>query len=151
MPDLEISEIPECSGLCVSNKICVFSKMRFGDGIALVQARRAKRMTLKIQRSVEHRSAVFTLTGRIQAEHVPGLRALLIAEPPLRNVLIDLKFVKLVDRDAVRFLAQSEAAGAALRHCSAYIREWITQEKNAMDRKPEDPQDLADGGNTLCG
>lgn len=101
-------------------------------------------MTLKIQRSVEHRSVVFTLAGRIQAEQVPGLLALLISEPPLRQVLIDLKYVRLVDRDAVHFLAQCEASGAELRNCAAYIREWITQEKNAMGKKPpEAPQDLA--------
>jgi hypothetical protein len=92
-------------------------------------------MTLKIERSMEHRSAVFTLTGRIQAQQLPELLALLRSEAPLRNVLMDLKYVKLVDRDAVRFLAKCEAGGAGLRNCSAYIREWITQEKNGMDRE----------------
>jgi hypothetical protein len=45
-----------------------------------------------------------------------------------------------VDRDAVLFLALSEVLGARLRNCSAYIREWITQERGAMNRnKTEDP------------
>jgi hypothetical protein len=101
-------------------------------------------MTLKIQRSVEHRSVVLTLTGRIQAEHVPELLALLTTESPLRNVLMDLEYVKLVDRDAVRFLAHCESHGAGLRNCSAYIREWITQEKNGMNREgSEAPQESA--------
>ena len=50
------------------------------------------------------------------------------------NLVLDLKEVKLVDRDAVRFLVQSEAEGASLRNCSAFIREWILQERNAMRR-----------------
>lgn len=92
-------------------------------------------MTLRIQRAVEHQLVVFTLTGRIQAEHIPELLALMTAEGTEHGVLIDLKWVKLVDRDAVRFLAESEASGAELRNCSGYIREWITQEKNTMARK----------------
>jgi hypothetical protein len=52
---------------------------------------------------------------------------------------IESDLMKLVDRDAVLFLALSEATGAKLRNCSAYIREWITQERSAMNRnKTED-------------
>jgi hypothetical protein len=48
--------------------------------------------------------------------------------------VLDLQEVKLVDQDAVRFLAKSEAEGASLRNCSAFIREWILQERNALRR-----------------
>jgi hypothetical protein len=91
-------------------------------------------MTLKIQRSVELRSVVFILTGRIQVDQVPDLEALLKSESSDRDIVLDLRHVKLVDRDAVRFLASREGAGTELRNCSAYIREWITQEKNATQR-----------------
>jgi hypothetical protein len=37
-----------------------------------------------------------------------------------------------VDLDVVRFLAQSEAEGTRLRNCSAFIREWISQERRGM-------------------
>jgi len=37
--------------------------------------------------------------------------------------------VKLVDREAVRFLARCEAEGITLVHSPAYIRAWIEQEK----------------------
>ena len=96
---------------------------------------RPNEMTLRIQRSVERRSVVFILTGRIQADQVPDLEALLTSESSDRDVVLDLRQVKLVDRDAVRFLADREAAGTELRNCSAYIREWITQEKNALQQK----------------
>jgi anti-anti-sigma regulatory factor len=86
-------------------------------------------MTLRIQRSVESKLVVFKLAGRIRAEDVPGLLALLRSESPGSGVLMDFTDVKLVDRDAVRFLAESEAGGTGLRNCSGYTREWITQEK----------------------
>lgn len=92
-------------------------------------------MTLRIQRSVEHEVVVFTLTGRIQAEQVPELLTLLDSESPRQQIVLDLKNVKLIDRGAVRFLAQCEAEGAELRNCSGFIREWITQEMNAMGRR----------------
>ena len=48
------------------------------------------------------------------------------------NVIMDLKEVTLVDRDAVRFLARCEADSIKLENCPAYIREWIVRE---MDQK----------------
>jgi hypothetical protein len=66
---------------------------------------------------------------------MPDLEALLKSESSDRDIVLDLGHVKLVDRDAVQFLAGREAAGTELRNCSAYIREWITQEKYAMQRK----------------
>jgi hypothetical protein len=38
---------------------------------------------------------------------------------------VDMKEVKLVDQDAVRFLSSCETGGTRLRNCPAYIREWI--------------------------
>jgi hypothetical protein len=72
---------------------------------------------------------VFTLAGRIKAEHITELKALLESE--LSGIVLDLKAVKLVDLDAVRFLTQCETGGARLENCPPYIREWISREKNA--------------------
>jgi anti-anti-sigma regulatory factor len=96
-------------------------------------------MTLRIQRSIERELVVFTLTGRIQADQVPELLAFLRAESSAHGIVLDLDQVKLVDRDAVLFLALSEALGAELRNCSAYIRKWIDQERNARENGSEDP------------
>ncbi len=96
-------------------------------------------MTLRIQRSMEDKRTVFTLTGRIQAAQVPELLALLRSESSAHGVVLDLEQVKLVDRDAVLFLALSEARGAELRNCSAYIRKWIDQERNTRRSGSEDP------------
>jgi hypothetical protein len=89
-------------------------------------------MTLRIERTAERDLVVFTLTGRIQADQVPELQALLQFESPVYDIVLDLKEVRLVDRDVVRFLAHREAEGTKLRNCSAYMREWILQERNAL-------------------
>lgn len=88
-------------------------------------------MTLRIQRSIEGELVIFSLTGRIQAEQVPELLALVRSELPAHEMLLNLEQVKLVDREAVLFLALCEAHGAVLRNCPGYIREWINQERNA--------------------
>jgi anti-anti-sigma regulatory factor len=92
-------------------------------------------MTLRIDISDERERVIFTLTGRMQAEHVLELQTLVHSEHPEHDLVLDLTEVKLVDRDAVRFLAQIETRGARLRNCSAFIREWISQERNEMQRE----------------
>lgn len=89
-------------------------------------------MTLRIQKSQERGSVVLKLTGRIQADLIPDLQGLLSSELADHHVVLDLKEVRLVDRDAVRFLALTEAGGARLRNCAAFIREWISQELAQM-------------------
>ena len=93
-------------------------------------------MTLRIDISDEQERVVFTLTGRIQAEQVCELDELLQSELPNHSLVLDLKEVKLVDRDAVCFLAQIEEDGVRLRNCSSFIREWISQERNRMQYGP---------------
>jgi anti-anti-sigma regulatory factor len=99
-------------------------------------------MTLRIDISDERGRVIFTLTGRIQAEQVSELQALVHSELPDHNFVLDLTQVKLVDRDAVRFLAQIETQGARLRNCSAFIREWISQERNEMQQEEAEQQQL---------
>lgn len=103
-------------------------------------------MTLRIDISDERERVVFTLTGRIQAEQVSELHALLQADLPNRNLELDLKEVKLVDRDAVCFLAELEEKGARLRNCSLFIREWIAQERNQMKGGPVEEQQTDQAG-----
>lgn len=83
---------------------------------------------LKIQRS-SNGGVIFTLIGQIEIEHVVELQRLLGQEQAGRGIAFDLKDVTLVNRDAVRFLSQCEAASIALENCPPYIREWIDREK----------------------
>ena len=80
---------------------------------------------LKIRRSEDRGLAVFGLSGRFEREQVSELQKLLEAEAELRKVTLDLDELRLVDREAVRFLAACEAGGIKLENCPSYVREWI--------------------------
>ena len=82
---------------------------------------------LKIRRT-EDRDAVFTVSGRLQADNVGELSALLAAEQDGRTRVLDLKDLVLVDSDAVRFLRTCEADSIVLRNCPPYIRAWMARD-----------------------
>jgi hypothetical protein len=46
-----------------------------------------------------------------------------------RLIVLDLKDLTLVSRDAIGFLERCEADGVTLRNCAAYVREWITRQR----------------------
>jgi hypothetical protein len=83
-------------------------------------------MTCRIDRVFIEQGVVLRISGRITGEDLDVLRTAL-AEG--RVVEIDLTEVELADRDAVTLLARTETDGIALRHCPAYIREWMTGER----------------------
>ena len=85
-------------------------------------------MTLKIDRVVDGEFVVFRLSGRIRVEHLPELQRLFDLEAQDLTVVLDMKGLKLVDRDAVTFLARCQLDGAKLQNCPAYVREWIEAE-----------------------
>ena len=85
---------------------------------------------LKIQRAAQGAFVLFTLSGRIQGTDVAELQRLLDLEANKQTLTLDLHEVKLVDREAVRFLARCEAEGITLAHCPAYIREWIKRDRD---------------------
>ena len=87
-------------------------------------------MVLRIERTSRGRIIILRLSGRIQSEHVEELKAQM--EGNARKIVLDLADVKLVDRDAVCFLAGCEANGVELRQCSPYIRDWIAQERTRL-------------------
>lgn len=83
---------------------------------------------LKVQRS-GNGEVVFTVSGRLEPDTVSELSAMLDVEPAGKSLVLDLKDVVLVDRDAVRFLGARERDGTTLRNCPPYIREWIAREE----------------------
>ena len=89
-------------------------------------------MTLRIERSVRHGIMVFTLSGRMKAEEVAELKALLDAD--YRTIVLDLQDVRLADRDAVKFLRDCEADEMELENCAAFVREWMNREEE-FERK----------------
>ena len=85
-------------------------------------------MTFRIDRVPTVRGLVLRMSGRIATEDLNVVRTALDGR---RVVAIELAEVELVDRDAVKLLAQTEVEGIELRNCPAYIREWITKERES--------------------
>jgi len=84
-------------------------------------------MVLKIEKVADGPDIVLRLSGRIESQHVQDLKAQM--DGHTQSMVLDLEQVRLVDLDAVHFLAVCEAKGIKLRHCPPYVREWILSEK----------------------
>jgi len=78
---------------------------------------------------------MFTLSGRIEAEEIMQLQQLLDSETTGKQLVLNLRDVTLVSRDAVNFLARCEADSVMLENCSAYIRQWIEQAQGRKRRR----------------
>ena len=85
-------------------------------------------MTFRLDRLRTEQGLVLLVSGRIALEDVEVFRTALDELPV---VAIDIAAVELVDGDAVNLLAAIEAEGIELRDCPAYIREWITKERES--------------------
>jgi anti-anti-sigma regulatory factor len=83
---------------------------------------------LKITRAVNG-EIVIKVSGRMDVENIAELETLVHKEADGRPIVLDLKDLTLVDRDAVGFLGSCEADSIKLKNCPAYIREWITRER----------------------
>jgi hypothetical protein len=94
-------------------------------------------MSCRIDRVVSSESlVVLFVSGCVSGEHVDMLRGVL--EQESGGSAIDLKNVLLVDREAVKLLAFSEANGTELRNCPPYIREWVTRERAETHGRPSE-------------
>jgi hypothetical protein len=92
-------------------------------------------MSCRIDRVVSFESlVVLFVSGCVSGEHVDMLRG--VMEQESGGFAIDLKNVLLVDREAVKLLAFSEANGTELSNCPPYIREWVTRERAETHGRP---------------
>ena len=89
---------------------------------------------LRIERSANGQ-VIFTLSGRMQTEDIEQFQQLLVVETPGQQLKFNLRYVTLVNQDAVTFLAHCEANGIKLENCPLYIRNWIDQEKRRSERR----------------
>ena len=83
-------------------------------------------MTFRIDRLSTEQGLVLYISGQLAAEDLEVVRTALDRR---RVVAVELAEVELANRDAVKLLAQAEAEGIELRSCPAYIREWVTNER----------------------
>ena len=95
-------------------------------------------MAFRIQRSTDAEAIVFALSGAMEIKNIEHFKELLEAEKQ-SPILLDLKDVTLVGREAVQFLSRLEAAGIGIVNCPDYVRTWIDAE-NLGERKVT-PQD----------
>ncbi len=87
-------------------------------------------MTFRIETAARAKSTIFILSGRIETDAIAELRRLLERQTDYQNIVLDLKDVSLVDRNAMGFLAHFEADGVKLENLTPYIREWMEREKD---------------------
>ena len=85
-------------------------------------------MTYRIDRVSTEQGLVLRISGRLAEEDLELVRMALDGR---RVFAIELAEVDLVSRDAVKLLLEAEAEGIELRSCPAYIREWITKERES--------------------
>ncbi len=71
-------------------------------------------------------------------DHVTRLQEFL-ANEAIGCVTFDLSEITLVDRAAVRFLAEAEAAGIRLVNCPEYVRSWIAAERGPQQQPTQEP------------
>ncbi|MGD0956149.1 MAG: hypothetical protein ABR953_04890 [Candidatus Acidiferrales bacterium] len=85
-------------------------------------------MTCRIDRIPTDQGLVLRIIGRITRDDLDVFRTAL---EDGTIVAVELAELELIDRDAMKLLAINEANGIELRHCPAYIREWITRERDS--------------------
>ena len=96
--------------------------------IPLIERPYEVEMTFRIDRLPTIHGLVLHISGRIAREDLDVLRTAL---EDGSVVAVELAELELIDRDAVKLLAINEANGIELRHCPAYIREWVTRERES--------------------
>ena len=83
-------------------------------------------MILKIERIRDSRKVRLRLSGEFQSHHLDQVKAEISRGEP---IALDLEEVDLVDIEAIRFLNAREDEGISVLHCSPYIKEWMSRER----------------------
>lgn len=90
---------------------------------------------MKIEKDSHGGVVTIRMSGDFQREHIADLELQLEDRTP--RMILDLKEVTLVDGDFVRFLAACQTSGIKIIHCSKYIRDWISRERQLEREKEE--------------
>ena len=79
------------------------------------------------------------LSGQIDEKDLPELQALIALDARHKDITLDLEEVRLVDREAVGYLAACEANGIELKNCPAYVRKWLNARSAAFAARERGP------------
>jgi hypothetical protein len=84
-----------------------------------------RRRIWRLQKASENGRVTLTLCGRLEGGLLAELRKIFESEGRQKEVVLDLKEVKLVDVEVVAFRANCESEGVRLENCPAYVRAWM--------------------------
>jgi hypothetical protein len=83
-------------------------------------------MVLRIERIPELHKVRLRLSGQFRAHHLDQVKAEISCGEP---IALGLEEVDLVDIEAIQFLNAREEEGIPVLHCSPYIQEWMSRER----------------------
>jgi ABC-type transporter Mla MlaB component len=86
-------------------------------------------VVLRIEEQPDGPRTTFVLSGRIESSDVQRLKSQI--DRSETDVALDLRQVRIVDREAVCFLAGCETEGIELLECPPFVRAWIQSEQNS--------------------
>jgi len=86
-------------------------------------------MVLRIEEHPDGPRTTFVLSGRIESSDVQQLKSQI--DRSGTDVALDLRQVRIVDRESVRFLARCETEGIELLECPPFVRAWMQSEQNS--------------------
>ena len=81
---------------------------------------------LRIERIPGLHKVRLRLSGQFRSHHLDQLKDEISRGEPMA---LDLEDVDLVDIEAIRFLNAREDEGISVLHCSPYIQEWMSRER----------------------
>jgi anti-anti-sigma regulatory factor len=84
---------------------------------------------LRIQREANG-EVVLRISGRLHGENLTELKKLIETDETDRRIVLDLRDLRLVDQEAVRFFEQCDSNGIELQNCAPYICEWIERQRD---------------------
>jgi hypothetical protein len=84
---------------------------------------------LRIQREANG-EVVLRISGRLDGQNLAELKELIQSEGSGLPLVLDLRELRLVDQEAVRFLEQCDSSGIELQNCAPYIYEWMTRQRD---------------------
>lgn len=80
-------------------------------------------------------SVTLLLDGKISEDALPALRHSVSAARQLKQTIyLDLSEVTLVDRKAVQFFSEQAAHDVKLVNCPNYLRHWICQVSDEVEK-----------------
>src|SRR5580698_5898224 len=81
---------------------------------------------LKIERIRDSRKVRLRVSGEFRSHHLDQVKAEISRGEP---IALDMEEADLVDIEAIRFLNAREDEGVSVLHCSPYIQEWMSRER----------------------